>query len=50
MKVSVTAMSRQMSQWEDNKKVKLKVKIVLWIQRTVNMNHSLITSTVAVDV
>lgn len=51
VRVSDKALSRQMSLWEDNKKVKIKVKSVLWIQRTVNnMNHSLVTSTAAVDV
>lgn len=51
VKVSDKALSRQMSRWEDNRKVKLKVKSVLCIQRTVNnMNHSLITSTADVDV
>lgn len=51
VRVSDKALSRQMSLWEDNKKVKIKVKSVLWIQRTVNnMNHSLISSTADVDV
>lgn len=51
VKVSDKALSRQMSRWEDNRKVKLKVKSVLWIQRTVNnMNHSLVSSTADVDV
>lgn len=51
VRVSDKALSRQMSRWEDNKKVKIKVKSVLCIQRTVNnMNHSLVTSTAAVDV
>lgn len=51
VRVSDKALSRQMSLWEDNKKVKIKVKSVLWFQRTVNnMNHSLISSTADVDV